>query len=410
MRLLPAALLLALVALASYSYSETIVVEVTGTIDGGTASLVRRAIDRVPPGGLLVLQVNSYGGYLAPADSIAELIISSGAGCAVYVPPGGKAASAAALVAVACGRIYMAQGSVIGAARPYPDDPKTVSYVSSRFRSLAQRAYGDERIVETVVRFVTEALTLSDEEAVALGIARRAHSLDDVLRDLGAPGPRAVLTKDLFDQLLSVISDPLVSSLALALGLWLILAEIFVSGFQGYVVAGVLLISVALYGMHVIPPELLTLALMLSGSVLIVVEFMSPGLQGFGIAGLALLALGTYMNLRGRPIPTVELPVLGALAALGILGGLLGFVMFKAAQAVRLRRPSPKEALVGSVGVAKTDIGPAVPGVVHVSGEEWSAYSLSGSIPAGSSVVVREVRGLFLYVEKFPEESKSSEG
>ncbi len=389
-------------------YSETVVAEITGTVDGGTASLVRRAVDRLSPGGLLILHVNSYGGYLAPADSIAELVSSGEIGCAAYVPPGGKAVSAAALIAIACGRIYMAPGSVIGAARPYPDDPKTVSYVSSRFRALAQRAYGDERIVEIVVRFVTEALTLTDEEAVALGIAKRAYSLDDVLRDLGAPRPSVVLSKDILDQLLSAISDPLVSSLALTLGLLLILAEIFVSGFQGYAIAGALLIAVALYGMHIIPPELLVLAMMVSGGVLVVVEFMNPGLQGFGIAGLALLALGVYMSLRGRPVPTVELPVVGAIAALGILGCLLGFVMFKAAQVVRMKRPGLREALVGTTGVAKTDVGPTTPGVVYVGGEEWSAYSLTGVVPAGSPVVVREIRGLFLYVERLPEESKGS--
>lgn len=396
-------LILLLTLVTQSALTKTVVVEVTDLVDGGTVSLVRRAAERVPSDGLLVLYVNSYGGYLVSADGIAELIATHPADCAVFIPPGGKAVSAAALVAVACGRIYMGPGSVIGAARPHPDDPKTVSYVVSRFRALAQRAYGNETIVGVVVRFVTESLTLTDEEAAAIGLSKRALSLDEVLEDLGAPGPSEVLKKDAWDKILSVISDPLIYSMALSLGIFLVVAEVLVTGFQGYAVAGVLLIAAALYGMNVIPPDLLVLALMLSGVVLILVEFLSPGLQGFGIAGLALLALGLYMNLRGRPVPLVEPSVVGVAIALGALGVFLGFVAFKAAQAVRLRRPKLGEVLTGSIGVAKTDVGPAVPGVVYLKGEEWSAYSVGNTIPAGSRVIVREVRGLFLYVERVQE-------
>ncbi|MEM0487002.1 MAG: NfeD family protein [Sulfolobales archaeon] len=396
-------LLLMLVALSLNEYTETIVVEVTDIVDGGTVSLVQRAIERLPSNGLLVLYLNSYGGYVYSADSIAELLVTRGVECAAYVPPGGKATSAAALVAVACGRIYMAPGSVIGAARPYPDDPKAVNYVASRFRALAWRAYGNETKVDIVVRFVTEALTLTDEEATALGLAEKALSLDDVVRDLGAPEPSKIFRKDLWDRVLSVISDPLISSIAFSLGVFLIIAEVLVTGFQGYAVAGVLLIAAALYGMNIIPPDLLVLTLMLSGAVLVLVEFMSPGLQGFGIAGLILLTLGLYTSLRGRPVPTIEPSVVGVAISLGFLGAFLGFIVFKAAQTTRLRKPKLKEVLVGSIGIAKTDVGPATPGVVHVRGEEWSAYSISNTIPAGSRVVVKDVRGLFLYVESVSE-------
>ena len=85
-----------LALLAIQSYSQTVLVEVEDIVDGGTVSLVRRAAEKVPPGGLLVLYIDSYGGYLASADSITELIVSRGFECAVYVPPGGKAVSAAA--------------------------------------------------------------------------------------------------------------------------------------------------------------------------------------------------------------------------------------------------------------------------------------------------------------------------
>jgi membrane-bound serine protease (ClpP class) len=400
MKLFTATAMVILALLALQSYSQTVLVEVEDIVDGGTVSLVRRAAEKVPPGGLLVLYIDSYGGYLASADSIAELIVSRGFECAVYVPPGGKAVSAAALISIACGRIYMAPSSVIGAARPYPDDPKTVNYVASRFRSLASRVFKNETTVDTVVRFVTDALSLTDREAEELGIARRVSSLDEVLEDLKAPRPAEVLSKDIWDRILSAISDPLVYSIALAIGVFLIVAEVLVTGFQGYVVAGVLLLATALYGMSLIPPDILVLTLMTSGAVLVLVELLNPGIQGFGIAGTLLLALGTYMTLRGRPVPVGEPVVLGLVTALGMLGAFLGFVIYKAAQTAKIKKPKLRDILLGAEGIAKTDIKPSTPGVVHVLGEDWSAYSLSGEIPAGSKVLVKEVRGLFLYVEK----------
>ncbi len=394
------ALALLLAALVAQAYSGTIVVELTGTVDGGMVSLVERSLRTLQPGELLVLRIDSYGGYLSSADRIAELLVNSQVDCAAYVPPGCKAVSAAAMIALACGRIYMGPGSVIGAAKPQPEDPKVVNYVASRFRALARRAFNNETIEDIVTRFVTEALTLTDSEAETYGLARRAGSLEEVLRDLGAPRPRAYVSKDYWEQLISVVSDPLVYSIALSVGFFLILAEIFTTGFQGYAIAGALLIAIALYGMSLIPPNLLVIALLLSGVVLILVEVTNPGFQGFGIAGLMLLAIGLYSGLRDRPVPVSEPSVIVALAGLASLGAIFGVVVAKASQAIRMRKPSTREKLVGAVGIAKTDVSPTTPGVVYVLGEDWTAYSVGDTIRAGSKVVVKDVKGLILLVEE----------
>jgi membrane-bound serine protease (ClpP class) len=396
-------LLLVLVVLAvlgTQTYSGTVVVELVGSVDGGMVSLVERSLRVLQPGELLVLRVDSYGGYLSSADRIAELLVNSHVDCVAYVPPGCKAVSAAAMVALACGRIYMGPASVIGAARPYPDDPKTVNYVASRFRALARRAFNNETLEDVAARFVTESLTLTDSEAGAYGLARRAGSLEEVLRELGAPKPRAYVSKDYWEQVISVISDPLVYSIALSVGFFLILAEIFTTGFQGYAIAGALLIAMALYGMNIIPPNLLVVALLLSGVILILVELMYPGLQGFGIAGLVLLAIGLYSGLRDRPVPVSEPSVMVAIAGLALLGAIFGVVVVKASQTIRMKRPSTRERLIGAEGIAKTDVTPTVPGVVHVLGEDWTAYSVAETIKAGSRVVVRDARGLILLVEE----------
>jgi membrane-bound ClpP family serine protease len=65
-----------------------------------------------------------------------------------------------------------------------------------------------------------------------------------------------------------------------------------------------------------------------------------------------------------------------------------------------MKRPSTRERLIGAEGIAKTDVTPTAPGVVHVLGEDWTAYSIEGTIKAGSRVVVRDARGLILLVEE----------
>lgn len=395
-----ASILFSVIPEAQTSRSTAAIVSVTGNIDGGMASLIERAVNSAASNNMsVVLVIDSYGGYVASADRIAEILVGSGVKCVSYIPPGGKAASAASMVAIACGKIYMGAGSSIGAARPIPSDEKTVSYVASRFRALAQRAYGDPERVSIAERFVRESLTLTDREAVAMGIAYPASSLDDVLsRENLSMGPR--YDKNPFDSLISVISDPLIYSLILAVGFYLILAEIFTTGFQGYAIAGALLILLALYGMSLVPPDLLAIAILLSGMILALIEIMTPGFGVFGIAGTILIAVGLYMLITQRPPGTLSVEIAGVAALVLGLGGLVGFIAYKAGQAVRMKRYRPEELIVGRIGVAKTDVDETAPGVVYVAGEEWTAYSVSGRIPAGSKVEVVSMEGLILRVRR----------
>jgi len=396
------------IALSHLAYSEqvsrdspgAILVEVVGSIDGGMVSLVERALGDARARGLaLVLLIDSYGGYLASADRISEALISSGVRCASYIPPGGKAVSAASMVALACGKIYMGPGSSIGAAKPIPSDDKTVNYVASRFRALAERAYGDRERAEVAERFVREGLTLTDSEASSLGIAYRASTLEEALA-LEGLSIVARYSENLFERAVSIVSDPLVYSLILAIGFYLILAEIFITGFQGYAIAGAILILVALYGMSIVPPDLLAIAVLLSGMILALVEIMTPGFGAFGIAGAILTAIGLYMLVSQRPPGTLSLDLVAAASLVLGLGGVFAIIAYKAGQAVRMKRQRPEELVVGRVGIAKTDIGETTPGVVYVSGEDWTAYSISGTIPAGSKVVVVSMEGLILRVKR----------
>ncbi len=82
--------------------------------------------------------------------------------------------------------------------------------------------------------------------------------------------------------------------------------------------------------------------------------------------------------------------------ALIVAAVVTAFLLYKALQARFLKVKTGKEALIGSIGVAVTDLKPK--GEVRVLSEFWQAEALSGWIERGAKVEVTNMEGLFLIV------------
>jgi membrane-bound serine protease (ClpP class) len=79
------------------------------------------------------------------------------------------------------------------------------------------------------------------------------------------------------------------------------------------------------------------------------------------------------------------------------LGGFFFFIV-RAALATRKQLPaSGAETLIGMVGTVRQALDPR--GIVHASGEEWTARSTAGPILGGTEVRVTDIEGLTLVVE-----------
>jgi len=74
------------------------------------------------------------------------------------------------------------------------------------------------------------------------------------------------------------------------------------------------------------------------------------------------------------------------------------FLTWKVFQAMKRRRETGAEGIIGETGVARTDID-SRQGKVFVHGEWWNAVS-DGLIPAGTRVRVEAVENLLLKVKK----------
>jgi membrane-bound serine protease (ClpP class) len=117
------------------------------------------------------------------------------------------------------------------------------------------------------------------------------------------------------------------------------------------------------------------------------------------IAGLLLCSAFQGVNYYGVT-PEAQL----ALAIIIIIIALIIFWMiYKAAQAKLSKIKTGKEALIGSRGVAVTDLNPK--GEIRVLGEFWQATAKEGGIKNGEKVEVVGMQGMFLVVKPIKEKA-----
>ncbi|MCF0189706.1 MAG: nodulation protein NfeD [Marinilabiliaceae bacterium] len=150
---------------------------------------------------IIILHINTYGGELVYADSIRTRILNSR--IPVYAFIDNNAASAGALISIACDSIYMRSGGSIGAATVVDQQgtkqmDKYQSYMRSMMRSTAETNGRDPRVAEAMVDEAIQIeglidslhiLTLTSDEAIANGYCEgKAEKIDDVAQRVCTTG------------------------------------------------------------------------------------------------------------------------------------------------------------------------------------------------------------------------------
>ncbi len=148
---------------------------------------------------LLIIELDTYGGAVTDADDIRTRFLEAEIPTLVFINK--DAASAGALISIACDSIYMAPGASIGAAtvviggtgQEVPD--KYQSYMRSIMRSTAEAKGRDPKIAEAMVDqeieidSITEAgkvLTFSTSEAIKYGFCEaEVKSIEEILERNG---------------------------------------------------------------------------------------------------------------------------------------------------------------------------------------------------------------------------------
>ncbi len=421
-------LLLALLLLCALSFPKVFVAQWDGPVTPITADYVDRALSKAEREGgtLFVLELNTPGGLAESMRRIVQRFESSPLPVVVYVyPPGGRAASAGAIITVASDIAAMSPGTNVGAAHPVrlEDIPgqrekkeekdvmeeKILQDMLAFVRSIAKEK---GRNVEVVERMVKESLSLSAEEALQKGVIDVvAVDLKDLLKKIEGREVRKLgrvvkvrageevlyVRENLKEEILKILTNPTVAYLLLMLGFYGIFFELYNPGAVIPGVVGAICLLLGLYGLSLISMNWLGLLLIILGILLFVLELVTPTFGALAIGGVISLALGSLFLIDpespyGEIPKTVVITVVLASTLFFLVAGRLGL------KAQRRRKLTGTEGMIGEEGEAITDFKKGR-GKVLVHGEIWDAWS-DEEIKKGDPVKVVEVKGLRVRVSK----------
>ncbi len=395
------------------------------TIDSGVAECIVEAVRYAEENNIvLIMRVNSYGGYLDSAFTIGDAVYYSKTPVVVYVE--NKALSAGTLVILPADYIGLKKGSIIGAMKPVIIDPVSGQVVFVNESKILEPIIGKAKVyaerrsrnLTLVNEFIVNAKVVSSREAVEWSVADvEVSDFDEFLSVLdGLKIERGGVVYELKiksveeyscsvrSRFISILSNTYLANILLTIG---VLASIFalVSGKLVVLPLAVAFILLGLMGTG-INPNLVSLFFILLGGVLLAVElFILPGFGIVGITGIILLLLGFTLLPMYTPTgiaPSESYVLMLRVFIIGlsvVFGGFFGIVLFKVVQ-VKRKKPISYTP-IGKTGVAADPIGPGLIGYVKIEGEYWRAVS-SEYISPGEEVVVVEMRedGILVVAKK----------
>lgn len=414
--------------------SHVALADLNTPIDSVSAGYLARAIEAAHEDGAeaLIVRVDTPGGTFSATIEMVEALSESGVPVISFVSPRGAIAASAGTFIVAAAHVAaMAPGTSIGAASPIdstgedlPDTAKkkATELAAATLRSIAQdRGRNVEALEDTVFSArsysATEALDLNVVDIMAANVAELLEQVDGRTVQMTA-GPVTLRTEGLgvieiertyLERFLGLIADPNIVFILFAIGGMGLVAELFNPGTIVPGTIGVICLALTFVAIGTLPVNWLGVGLIAVAMLLFYGELQVSGLGILSVLGGIALVIGgillfgdpTAPDLAGYEI-RVSPWVLGIVSAavLGMVGLLVWFAL-SAKKAPKYS--SPYEHVIGAMGVAATDLRPE--GTVRVTGEPWSAASADGDvIRAGERVIVLDMEGLTLRVERAPEE------
>lgn len=404
---------------------------------------------------IFLIHMNTYGGALVAADSMRTAILQYPIPTYVFID--NNAASAGALISIACDSIYMRSGANIGAAtvvngtdgKAMPD--KYQSYMRAMMRATAE-AHGGDTINENGKQLIKwkrnpaiaeamvddrlsipnvidsgKTLTFTAHEAILHGYCEgKAASIPEVLQKSGVKNYEIKAYKpSVLQNIISLLVNPIFQSLLLMViigGIWF---ELQSPGVGFPLLAAV--IAALLYFMPLLLEGLAQyweIALFILGVILLLVEFLIiPGFGIAGITGTALIVIGLVLSMVDtldfdfnseqsyhallRAIFQVAVSFLVFIGIAFAFGGT--FFRSKAFERIALNKEMKVEEgfissradlqqYIGKEGVVVSDLRPS--GSIRIGNESLDAVALSGFINKGKKVCVRKFEIGQLYVEE----------
>jgi membrane-bound serine protease (ClpP class) len=291
---------------------------------------------------LVIIEMDTYGGALTDAKEIVDMIMDFKKPIYVYI--NSDAASAGALISIACDSIYMSPGASIGAAtvvngsgEKAPD--KYQSYMRSIMRATAEENGRDPKIAEGMVdeSIVIEGIkkegqiiTFSTAEALKHGFCEaKVESVEEIL-ERSRIGKYQIEHFELSaaDSIIAFFLNPFISGLLILMIIAGINYEMQAPGlgFAGLAALVGLVLYLVPYYLNGLA-EYWEIILFFVGLILIAVEiFILPGFGIAGVTGITLMTGSLILIMLNNDLFDFEFvsfnQILVSIAV--ALGGLLG--------------------------------------------------------------------------------------
>jgi membrane-bound serine protease (ClpP class) len=359
--------------------------------------------------------------------------------------------SAGAIIALSTPHIYMAPGSVIGAATPMimgPDgapldlsedvNEKMKSGVAAMVRSAAEQGGHSPELAEAMVRkeleymigtnIVSKAgelLTLTASEAEGVLSEGTVKDFDELLETIGLPGAKVIkLEVSYAEQFARVVAK--FAPILLMIGLGGIYLEVKMPGFGLPGITGTLALILFFIGHRFagLAGNEDAVIFIIGFALLFTEVFITPGFGVLGFSGIVLILI-SLLNAMSWQAPNEFLPSFtGAGAtvehaisnlALGMIGAaIVGTVLGHFLPKSRIMRPMVLQAstnkergfsaahdhsdLIGKEGTADMNLRPA--GRAEIDGDLVDVITRGEFIEKGAAVKITEAHGSRIVVEK----------
>ncbi len=417
-------------------------VNINGEITLATTTMMDNALKyaETRKARLIIVTLNTPGGEVDAVKNIMNLFDNSSIPtCCFVYPPGATAWSGGTYILMASHIAVMASGTTIGSCQPVLSTGQPIEqtkYVNALATLMENHAKMHDRNATLARLFVTENKNLGPEEALRLHVTELiADDVSTLLKKLenftlvhfqrksGAWTWKLVQNSEaqnygkkiFFNNIseaevieytpgiqtvfLNVLLNPIVSSLLLIIGIFLIFIGIKTPGY-GAEIAGSVFVFLALIAFGAIGITLGAVVLFAVGAALIIAELKThigvlavSGAACMIVASLLLFPSPQWLIYSGVSQQIQTVLVVTAV----LMATLFSFIVYKAAKAKLSKVRTGKEALIGAEGIAVSDLKPK--GEVRVMGEFWQAKAKDEWINKGEKVKVIDMEGLFLIVK-----------
>ncbi len=399
--------------------SNIVVLRVDGTINPVLAGYIERGIEHAEKRrATSIIEMDTPGGLDSSMRDIVQSILEADVPVVVYVPPGGRAASAGAFIAMAAHVAVMSPGTEIGAAHPVAIggaeidetmESKVVNDAVAYIRSIADARGRNADWAEAAVREsksspALEALELGVIDIVTNNFDQLVSQLDGWQVTLLSGEVVTINTENaeidhlnmgFLERFLSIISDPNIALILLSIGMLGIFFELASPGtiFPGAI--GAVSLVLAFFALGVLPVNYAGIIFIVLAFGLFIAEVFITSYGLLALAGIASYIVGATL-LIDSPFFQINRGLIVGIAI--AVAAILAFVVASVVRTHRKRQPTGREAMVGIVAVARTPLDPT--GTVLAHGELWQATVDEGRVDPGGEVMITKIDGLKLKVTR----------